>query len=105
MSFYTDIAQKFEEADRQRSLNRAGLPTIPSEVQQKIDQPGPVFDPFGRLADVYQQSFGGAADAGQLVAVPVNPQQASGGGVNLKPILILGALGVGGYFLYKRFAA
>ncbi len=54
-------------------------PTVPPDVQQQIDQPNAAVDPFGRLADVYQQSFGSATEGGALVAVPVNPQQQGGG--------------------------
>lgn len=62
-----------------------------------------------RLADIYAQSFGKAAEGagGQIAVVPVGPQQdlGSSGGSSLKGVLVLGGLAVGGYFLYKRFAA
>jgi hypothetical protein len=103
MSFYNTVA-KDVFGSQVGKPSPSGQPTVPPEVGQQIDQPGPTFDPFGRLADVYQQSFGSATEGGALVAVPVNPQQ-SGGGVNLKPVLLLGGLAVGGYFLYKKFAS
>lgn len=103
MGLLRNLERRVLAEDAARRINAPPPPQLPVPEEPKPDTT--VTD---RLADVYAQTFGRAASegSGQIAVVPVGPTQGGGGGgVSLGAVAILAALGLGGYFLYKKVAA
>lgn len=99
----------------------AGLTTLPQTtittqdvVQDTKKQDNTVIidkNPFQILADILPTLFGNAVYNPPLQSQaygysPTTQQQplTQGGGLNIGLLIIVGVVGIGGYFLYKRFA-
>lgn len=95
---------------RQEEQREAGLREQAGRIADALRERGYGKEPeavdsssVDRLADLYMSAFGSQANEGAVAVVPVGPDSGGGGGgISLGSIALLGALGVGGWWLYKK---
>ena len=79
---------------------RAGNPVAGASPNTGVPIPQ---NPFETLADVFSKAFGNAQYNPPLQNQAYGYTPVSSGGSGIGTFLLIGGLGVGAYFLYKRF--
>lgn len=104
MSYEQDISRRARAKWAADKAARLAPKAAQTATPPSLPDVGPIDSGVtDKLADLYAQVFGSASQSGgQIVAVPVNPPAQGGGGFSLGRLLLLGGLGVGGFFLYKH---